>query len=380
MISTAHAGRKRGRDLGIQIGRFPPGQWNAITDVAGVRVGQTTLHEGEGELVVGKGPVRTGVTVIMPHEGDIGLDPLFAGYHQLNGNGEMTGVLWIMESGLLTTPIAITNTHSAGVVRDSLIAHRVDFGQPGGHYDFSLPVAGETYDGYLNDINGFHVRKEHVYAALENASGGAVVEGCVGGGMGMLSFGFKGGTGTASRLLPAELGGWTTGVLVQSNFGQRHLFTVDGVAVGEAIPDSEVPAPIRKPWSPGGDGSIIVIIATDAPLLPHQCRRLAQRATIGVGRMGGLGEDSSGDLFLAFSTGNRGFETGSDGTPKPVRVFPSNFMTVLFESVVEAVQEAILNAMCAAVTTTGRDHHIAYELPQDRLQQVMRAAGRLGTA
>jgi len=250
LSDAAQTGRKRGRDLGIQIGRFPVGAWNAITDVTGVRVGQVTLHEGEGELVIGQGPVRTGVTVIMPHEGDIGLDPLFAGYHQLNGNGEMTGVLWIKESGLLTSPVAITNTHSVGIVRDALIANRVDKGQAASRYQFSLPVVGETYDGYLNDINGFHVRKEHVYAALENASGGPVAEGCVGGGTGMISFGFKGGTGSASRVLPPELGGWTTGVLVQSNFGQRHLLSIDGVAVGEAILASEVPAPHRRPWSP----------------------------------------------------------------------------------------------------------------------------------
>ena len=360
--------RGRARAFGVVIGELAPGPLNAITDVSGVRVGQTTLIAGEGPLVVGQGPVRTGVTVILPHEGDVGADPLFAGFHVLNGNGEMTGLAWIAESGLLTTPIAITNTHSVGVVRDAIVAYDA----AGGRLDTSwdLPVVAETYDGVLSDINGQHIRPEHVAAAIGGAAGGAVSEGCVGGGTGMICHGFKGGTGTSSRRLPSEQGGWTVGVLLQANHGQRRLLRVDGVPVGREIPSSAVPLPSER--ATGGDGSIIVIVATDAPLLPNQCRRLAQRATIGVARAGGLGENGSGDLFLAFATGNRGLGAPRQaGEATPVRMLPHAAMNPLFEATADATEEAILNALCAATTTTGINGRVAHALPLDRLREVL---------
>ena len=373
---ATETGRRRARELGIRIGRLEPGPSNAITDVAGVRVGHTTIIEGEGPLVVGKGPIRTGVTVVLPHEGNAGADPVFAGYHVLNGNGEMTGLVWVREGGALTSPIAITNTHSVGVVRDALIAYDIAHGESGLDHSWSLPVVAETWDGFLSDINGLHVRPEHVFAALDSAAGGPVAEGCVGGGTGMICHGFKGGIGTASRVLPEQAGGWTAGVLVQANHGQRALLRVDGVPVGQEITPSEVPLP-RMPPS-GGSGSIIVIVATDAPLLPHQCNRLAQRATIGVGRVGGLGENSSGDIFLAFSTGNRGLQ-GQPGADKTIalRALANDALTPLFEAVADATEEAILNAMCAATTTTGIEGRTAHEIPLDRLQELMRQYGRI---
>jgi len=356
--------------MGIQIGRFEPGAWNAITDVTGVRVGHTTLIAGGGPLVVGRGPVRTGVTVIYPHQGNVGTDPVYAGSHVLNGNGEMTGLLWIQEAGKLTTPIALTNTHSVGVVRDALISYDLRLDTPA-EAVWSLPVVAETFDGVLSDINGMHVRPEHVWAALDRAATSPVAEGCVGGGTGMMCHGFKGGIGTASRRLPAAKGGWTVGVLLQANHGARHLLRVDGVPVGREISLQEVPRPSLQP--PPGTGSIIVIIATDAPLLPLQCRRLAQRATIGIARCGGLGENSSGDLFLAFSTGNCGLGAppAADGTVS-VRTLPDDALSTLFEAVAEATEEAIINALCAATTTTGINGNVGYALPLDRLMEVMR--------
>ncbi len=364
--------RQRARDLGITVGRYAPGRWNAITDVRGLRVGHTTLIEGEGALQVGVGPVRTGVTVIQPHEGQIGHDPVFAGYHQLNGNGEMTGVAWIEEAGLLSTPIAITNTHSVGTVRDALIDYQIR--QNDVYEDaFSLPVVAETYDGWLNDINGFHVKPEHLFAALDAAASGPVAEGCVGGGTGMMCHEFKGGIGTASRVLPEVRGGWTVGVLVQANYGERHLLRIDGVPVGEEIDVEEVPSARRIRRT---DGSIIIIVATDAPLLPNQCKRLAQRATVGLARAGGNGNNSSGDLFLAFSTGNRGMDANGI-EPRPVRMFPNAVISDLFAAVAEATEEAIANALCMATTTTGIDGRTAHALPLDRLQAVMQKYGRL---
>jgi D-aminopeptidase len=345
--------------------------------VSGVRVGHTTLISGEGPLVVGKGPVRTGVTVIQPHEGNIAAAPLFSGAHVLNGNGEMTGLLWIEESGMLTTPVAITNTHSVGVVRDALIAYGVARGIEGP--PFSLPVVAETYDGHLSDINGMHVRPEQVFAALDAAATGPVGEGSVGGGTGMICHGFKGGIGTASRALPRDEGGWTVGALVQANYGSRALLRVDGVPVGREIPESEVPPPrTASPSPPPGAGSIIIIIATDAPLLPTQCRRLAQRATIGLARAGGIGANSSGDIFLAFSTGNRGLGASGESTGiRPVQMLLNEKITVLFEAVAEAVEEAIVNALCSATTMTGADGRTAHAIPLDRLCEVMRKYHRL---
>jgi D-aminopeptidase len=373
----------RARDLGIRIGVGTPGPLNAITDVAGVTVGHTTLIRGDGPLVVGEGPVRTGVTVVCPRGADRRREPVFAGCHRLNGNGELTGLEWVRESGLLTTPVAITNTHSVGVVRDALVAAMLD----GDESSWSLPVVGETFDGTLNDINGFHVRPEHLDAALASAVGGPVDEGTVGGGTGMICHEFKGGIGTSSRVIDAEDGGWTVGVLVQANYGKRSWLRVDGVRVGEAIPVAEVPSPwderetVRRAAPPGA-GSIIVVIATDAPLLPHQCERLAQRAGLGIARVGGTGGHTSGDLFIAFATGNRlTTETGSDDDRdgrKMLEVRAVGNLTIdrLFDGVIEATEEAIVNALVTATTVTGRDGITAHAIPHDRLVEVLRAAGR----
>ncbi len=366
--------RARARDLDITIGRLPTGALNAITDVPGVRVGQVTLIEGDGPLVVGRGPVRTGVTVIAPHEGQIGAEPIYAGSHVLNGNGEMTGLHWIAETGLLATPIALTNTHSVGVVRDALISYTVQRGSTFAT-TWSLPVVAETYDGILSDINGMHVRPEHVWQALDTLASGAVAEGNVGGGTGMICHGFKGGIGTASRVLPAQSGGWTTGVLVQANHGSRHRLTIDGVPVGREIGSDRIPIP-RFPVPPGA-GSIIVIIATNAPLLPLQCRRLAQRATMGIARTGGIGENSSGDIFLAFATGNRGLNMPDADNLLHLRSLANDALTPLFEAVAEATEEAIVNALLAASTMVGADGRTAHALPHDELIKVLRRYQRL---
>jgi D-aminopeptidase len=368
--SQAATGRRRARALGITIGHMNTGPWNAITDVPGVVVGHTTLIAGDGTLVVGPGPVRTGVTVVVPCE-NIRQDPLFAGYHILNGCGEMTGLAWVEESGCLASAVGITNTFSVGVVHDALIASGAGWG---------LTVVAETYDGWLNDIRGMHVRPEHVRAALDAAASGPVAEGCVGGGTGMMCHGFKGGIGTSSRALEADQGGWIVGVLVQANHGQRHLLRVDGVPVGQEIPIGEVPDPYTPAQGPAAGGSsIIVIIAANAPLLPTQCRRLAKRATLGVARAGGLGENGSGDIFLAFSTAQQGLEAPyKPGEALTVQMLPNDALDPLFEAVAEATEEAIVNALCAATTTVGRDGHVAHALPLDRLCQVMRRYGRLG--
>jgi D-aminopeptidase len=367
--------RQRLRDLGVTIGRMPTGRHNAITDIAGVRVGHTTLVAGDGPLKVGEGPVRTGVTVIVPHEGDVGIEPLFAGSHVLNGNGEMTGLLWVKESGMLTSPIAITNTHSVGVVRDALISYEVERRQRL-ELSWSLPVVAETYDGWLNDINGMHVKLEHVWAALDDATDGPVAEGCVGGGTGMICHEFKGGIGTASRLLSEADGGWTVGVLVQANYGARPLLRIDGLPIGELISCSQVPGcrqeQARHTHREPGDGSIIIIVATDAPLLPHQCERLAQRATIGLARVGGIGANSSGDIFLAFATGNRGLAGAEERTTEigSCRMIANEGMTPLFEACAEATEEAILNALCMATTTVGIGGRTAHALPLDRVREI----------
>jgi D-aminopeptidase len=371
----------RARDLGIVIGEGTPGRLNAITDVAGIRVGHTTLIRGDGARIIGEGPVRTGVTVIVPHDGDIWSEPLFAGCHTLNGNGELTGLEWIREAGLIVSAIALTNTHSVGVVHDAMIAHAVRAHQPGELY-WSLPVVGETWDGVLNDIAGFHVRPEHVDEALAAARGGPVVEGAVGGGTGMICSEFKGGIGTASRVVPGDRGGWTVGALVQANYGRRSLLRIDGVPVGREIPVAEVPSPYgtRRSASVGqGDGSIIVILATDAPLLPHQCTRLAQRAGLGLARMGSIASTTSGDLFLCFATGNRGLPPpeGPAGPPaSDIRMVAESAVDPLFEAAVEATEEAIVNALVAATTVTGCDGVTAHALPIDRLREVMARYGR----
>ena len=367
----------RYRDLGLTVGELPPGAGNAITDVEGVRVGMTTLISGDGPLRVGEGPIRTGVTVILPHEG-IEDHPLFAASHTLNGNGEMTGLEWVRESGQLTTPVAITNTHSVGVVRDALVAS--DMARRGGRSSFwSLPVAAETYDGALNDINGMHVRAEHVHAALESASTGPVPEGGVGGGTGMICHEFKGGTGTASRVAAS---GFVVGALVQANHGERARLSVDGVPVGRHIPLSVLPSAWDEEASiaRAGAGSIIVILGTDAPLLPHQLRRLAQRAGLGIARAGGAGNHSSGDIFLAFSTANAGrvasYKLEQPASAFEVEMLPDGAMTDLFWAAIEATEEAILNAMIAAETMTGRDGITAHALPHDALLEIMTRFGR----
>ena len=381
----------RARDLGIVIGLGRPGPANAITDVPGVRVGHATIIRGDGPLVVGEGPVRTGVTMVVQHDGDTFTEPLFAGSHTLNGNGELTGLEWIREAGLLTGPIGITNTHSVGVVRDGIIRHAVRR-LPFGTSFWALPVVGETWDGLLNDLDGFHVTADHVDQALAAATDGPVDEGGVGGGTGMVCHEFKGGIGTASRVVDPASGGFTVGVLVQANYGRRDRLRIDGVPVGEAIPVSEVPspyppggdddgpAPTASPAPPPGSGSIIVIIATDAPLLPHQCARLAQRAGLGIGRMGGTGAPSSGDLFLCFATGNRGLpRTSFKADPRvtaDIRVLNDFAIGALFDAVIEATEESIVNALVAATTMTGRDGIIAYALPHDRLLETMTRFGR----
>ena len=340
----------KARDLGIAVGSLPPGPLDAITDVDGVRVGHTTLIDGDD--------VRTGVTVVLPPE-----EPLFAAPFRLNGNGEMTGLEWVRESGLLTTPIGLTNTHSVGVVRDALV--RVAVARDDAP-DWSLPVVAETWDGFLNDINGFHVRDEHVFAAVESASGGAVAEGNVGGGTGMICHGFKGGIGTASRVTDD---GYTVGVLVQANHGRRPRLSIDGVPVGAELGAERVPLP----GAAAGGGSIIVLVATEAPLLPHQCDRLARRAALGIGRTGGVGEDSSGDLLLAFATGNRGL---SGDSMRDVRMLANSKMNDLFIAAIDATEGAIVNALLAAETMSGRDGRTAHALDADALLEILRRYGR----
>lgn len=366
----------RARDLGIRIGELAPGPVNAITDVAGVRVGHATLIEGDGPLVVGSGPVRTGVTVVVP-PGEPFEEAFHAGCHRLNGNGELTGLEWIRENGMLTTPVAITNTHSVGVVRDALITAAVRRMPP--IQSWSLPVVGETWDGRLNDTDGQHVRPEHLIAALEDARGGPVIEGNVGGGTGMVCHEFKGGIGTASRVVSADDGGWTVGVLVQANHGRRERLSIGGMPVGRAIPISAVPSPWDDPSPaaspPPGSGSIIVVVATDAPLLPHQCERLAQRAGLGIARVGGSGAHSSGDLFLCFATGNRGLTAADDAEgqarTRSVTALVDPWISPLFWAVIEATEEAIVNALVGARTMTGRDGITAHALPHDRLRRIV---------
>lgn len=372
----------RARDLGVRIGSLGPGPFNAITDVPGVRVGHTTLIRGSGPLVVGEGPVRTGVTVIVPG-GEPFEQAFFAGCHRLNGNGELTGLEWVRESGMLTTPIAITNTHSVGVVRDALITAAIARGPRDG--EWSLPVVGETYDGRLNDMDGQHIRPEHVFAALEGATGGVVTEGNVGGGTGMICHEFKGGIGTSSRVLDAADGGWTVGVLVQANYGRRERLSIMGMPVGQLIPATDVPsawddlpsgpsnAGVEVPGDQAGAGSIIVVLATDAPLLPNQCERLAQRAGLGIARAGGSGAHSSGDLFLCFATGNRTLTVTDDASLPRTRTLTAlvdAWISPLFWAAIEATEEAIVNALVAARTMTGRDGHTAHALPHDRIREL----------
>jgi L-aminopeptidase/D-esterase-like protein len=363
----------RARDLGVPFDGTP-GPLNAITDVAGVLVGQTTLIEGSGKLVVGKGPVRTGVTAVLPR-GAASLQQFsFAGWFSENGNGEMTGTTWVEESGFLEGPVLITNTHSVGVVRDAVIAWRVAHG-PADATDswWSLPVVAETWDGWLNDINGFHVKPAHVFHALDSARSGPVEEGAVGGGTGMVCNGFKGGIGTASRQLTDKDGGYLVGVLVQCNYGTRQNLRIAGIPVGREIegddPYAWVPADLAE------RGSIIVVVATNAPLLPHQLKRIARRVTLGIGRNGSIAGNGSGDIFIAFSTANPG---GSElGHVVALQMVPNDSLDPLFAATVQGTEEAIVNAMVAATDMTGIDGHRVRALPHDQLRAVLAKYNRL---
>ena len=366
----------RARELGIRVGDISPGVLDAITDVEGVRVGHSTIVRGEGPLVVGEGPVRTGVTVVCPREGLARDEPVFAGSHRFNGNGEMTGLEWIREAGVLATPVAITNTHSVGIVRDALVKAEIKARTDEEEY-WCLPVVAETYDGTLNDINGMHVTAEHVFEALDSASTGPVEEGSVGGGTGMICHEFKGGIGTASRRLPQEGGGWTVGALVQANYGSRSVLRVDGAPVGRVLGTEIIPSPFEDGAQPAGTGSIIVVLATDAPLLPTQCDRLAMRASIGLGRMGGGLDEGSGDIFFAFATGNRGIPRAGLSEPPatvPLQMVTNAHMSPLFHAAAEATEEAILNALLAAGDMMGRDGITAYGLTPESLLGALDAA------
>ncbi|HEY9126513.1 MAG TPA: P1 family peptidase [Acidobacteriaceae bacterium] len=393
-IAQPPAVKPRARQLGVPFDG-QPGKLDAITDVAGVEVGMTTLITGNGPLKVGEGPVRTGVTVVLPR-GKADTEPVYAGWFSLNGNGEMTGTTWIEEAGLLSGPVAITNTHSVGVVRDSIIGWAIHKAKVGDEDDsWSLPVVAETWDGFLNDVNGFHVKPEHVFSALDGAKAGPVQEGNVGGGTGMVCYGFKGGTGTASRVVSKEMGGYTVGVLVQCNCGRRPQLTIAGVPVGKEIPEGAPYAQINAPGPdnssavataktqsaklPGSEadgdvGSIIIVIATDAPLLPHQLKRLARRASLGLARTGSASGNGSGDIFIAFSTANR----ASDKAPGPntVTTVSNARISPIFNATVEATEEAIVNAMVGAETMTGRDGHTVMALPHERLQQILKKYNR----
>jgi D-aminopeptidase len=365
--------RPRARDLGVVIGLLPPGPLNAITDVEGVRVGHTTLVRGDGPLRPGEGPVRTGVTVVVP-PGEVG-DSCYAGTHTLNGNGEMTGLEWVRESGMLTTPVGLTNTHSVGVVRDAIVAAECRLRPPGDLF-WALPVVAETWDGMLNDINGQHVRAEHLFAALDAAAGGPVAEGNVGGGTGMICHELKGGIGSSSRVIEQALGGHTVGALVQANHGRRERLAVAGRPLGQLLGRSEIASPYDAVPAPdkAGSGSIIVILATDAPLLPHQCRGLAERAGLGIARAGGAGERTSGDIFLAFATGNRLRNPEHQTEVATVRSVPDRTLSALYWAAIEATEESIINALVAAETMTGRDGITAHALPHDLVASWFRAA------
>jgi L-aminopeptidase/D-esterase-like protein len=357
----------RARALGVPFDGTP-GKFNAITDVAGVEVGYTTLVRGEGKLEVGTGPVRTGVTAIVPRGHNSLNDPVYAGVFSLNGNGEMTGTTWVEESGFLEGPVLITNTHSVGIARDALISWRIAHGaadQTG--YWWSLPVVAETWDGWLNDINGFHVKAEDVAHALDNAHGGAIEEGSVGGGTGMICYEFKGGTGTASRLLGAKEGGYTVGAIVQANCGRRSQLTIAGVPVGKEIPGSVYPKE---------NGSIIIVVATDAPLLPNQLKRLARRAGLGLARTGSVSGNGSGDLFLAFSTANPD-AAKPDLATRWVQTVPNDRMDPIFDATVQAVEEAIVNALVDNKPMIGIDNHRVEALPHGKVRELLQKYRRL---
>ena len=367
------AGKPRARDLGVPFDGTP-GPLNAITDVPGVTVGHTTLISGDPVQPAGKGPVRTGVTAVLPRGNNSMNDPVFAGWWSLNGNGEMTGTTWVEESGFLEGPVMITNTHSVGVVRDAVIRWRVAHGKadPSGYW-WSLPVVAETYDGWLNDINGFHVQPDDAFHAIDSARQGFVEEGNVGGGTGMICNEFKGGIGTSSRRLDANAGGYTLGVLVQCNYGLRSNLRIAGVPVGREIPDR--PAYASAAFDAQDRGSIIVVVATDAPLLPHQLKRLARRVSLGLGRTGSVSGNGSGDIFIAFSTAN--LRAATPDAVTDLKMLPNDRIEPVFAATVQATEEAIVNAMVAAETMTGFANHTVIALPHDRLREVLRRYNRL---
>lgn len=366
--------KPRARDLGIPF-EGTPGPQNAITDVTGIEVGHTTLISGEGKLVVGKGPVRTGVTAVLPRGKQYMKDPVFAGWFSMNGNGEMTGTTWVEESGFLLGPVMITNTHSVGVVRDAVIAWTVKNMPQESEDWWSLPIVAETWDGFLNDINGFHVREEHVFQALDTAKAGKVQEGGVGGGTGMICYGFKGGIGTSSRVVEVEGNKYTVGVLVQANFGRRNQLLIGGIPVGKEIKESIPYASNMRAEDLGDLGSIIIIVATDAPLLPHQTKRLARRASLGVARTGGTAMNGSGDIFIAFSTGNPGAAQTS-GLAQLI-MLPNDQMNSLMAAAAYATEEAIINALVAAEPMVGVDNHEVIALPHDRVRRILSDHNRL---
>ena len=369
--------KPRARDLGVPfVGKT--GEFNAITDVKGVEVGYSTIISGEGKNIIGKGPVRTGVTAIFPRGKAKKFSPVYANWYSLNGNGEMTGTTWVTESGFLETPIMITTTNSVGVVRDAVLKWYVDKDWYSGEdWWYTYPVVAETYDGGLNDIYGFHVKEEHVLEAIENSTGGKIAEGNVGGGTGMQCLGFKGGTGTSSRIFKIKDSIYTVGAIVQSNFGAKRNFTVAGVPVGIELKDTlnyitHAPPTSRRQE---GDGSIIVIIATDVPLLPHQLKRIAQRIPLGIGIVGGRGSNGSGDIFLAFSTANENAFNRDETTT--IESMPNDLLMPVFEATVQAVEEAIINAMVAAETMEGINGNKSFALPHDLLIETLKKYNRI---
>ena len=369
--------KPRARDLGIPfVGT--PGAFNAITDVQGVEVGYSTIISGKGNNTVGNGPVRTGVTAIFPRGKAKKFSPVYANWYSLNGNGEMTGTTWVTESGFLETPIMITNTNSVGVVRDAVLKWYVDTDWYSGEdWWYTYPVVAETYDGFLNDIYGFHVKEKHVLEAIENSSSGQIAEGNIGGGTGMMCLGFKGGTGTSSRVLKINDSSYTVGAIVQSNFGAKRNLSIAGVPVGVELKDTLNSVFNGPPKSrrQEGDGSIIVIIATDVPLLPHQLKRIAQRIPLGIGIVGGRGSNGSGDIFLAFSTANEGAFNRDDIAS--ITSMPNDLLMPVFEATVQVVEEAIINAMIAAETMEGINGNTSYAIPHDVLVETLKKYNRI---
>ena len=366
--------KPRARDIGIPFDGTP-GRFNAITDVAGVEVGYSTIITGSGKNILGKGPVRTGVTAVLPRGRNN--NPVFSNWYSLNGNGEMTGTTWITESGFLETPIMITNTNSVGVVRDAVLKWFVDTHWYKEDFWYTYPVVAETYDGFLNDIYGFHVKESHAYEALNTAASGMIKEGNVGGGTGMMCLGFKGGTGTSSRVVKIKDSTYTVGVLVQANFGRKSSLTIAGVPVGKELKDTlnnELKLPPAS-YRQEGDGSIIVVVATDAPLLPHQLKRIAARVPLGIGIVGGRGTNGSGDIFIAFSTANQSAFQRDDFTR--VVELPNDLIDPLFEATVQAVEEAIINAMVAAETMEGINGNKSYALPHKLTIEILKKYNRI---